>query len=316
MKLMSLVTAAVLLWTTQAAHSGGVKSAAIRPDGIVAATGGWDNNIRIWLTENGEERRVLKGHTEHVTGLSFSQDGRYLASSGADGTVRIWAAWSDQLIRTIPAGTSYASGVAISPDGKYVYASGYDNRVKKWRVSDGRMILRFSALPSDGYCMALSSDGKWVAGGGPDGARIWNAATGDLIASLNYPNRNVGDLSFSPDGKTLAVSLMGGPVEIIDAQTGTVSKSIGEQSLSCRMATNGKLVIGRYDNLLEIIPDVMQFGMDDAPANFALTNHDAGIEACAVSADGRFALSGDFDGHARIWDIERGRILFALMAGS
>ena len=43
-----------------------------------------------------------------------------------------------------------------------------------------------------------------------------------------------------------------------------------------------------------------------------LTGHDGGVSAVAVSADGRRAVSGGFDGAVRVWDLEAGTAVHAL----
>ncbi|QPG76618.1 hypothetical protein FOA43_004010 [Brettanomyces nanus] len=69
------------------------------------ATGGGDNNVRIWrlcCEQNGSESveylSTLSEHTQAVNCVRFSPTGEYLASASDDGTVKIWKL-SDKIIR-------------------------------------------------------------------------------------------------------------------------------------------------------------------------------------------------------------------------
>jgi WD40 repeat protein len=47
--------------------------------------------IRVWSTETGEEKLVLKGHGGRVNTVCFTADGR-LISAGKDFSARVWNA--------------------------------------------------------------------------------------------------------------------------------------------------------------------------------------------------------------------------------
>ena len=59
------------------------------PDGKTLASGS-NEDIRLYDIETGEERQILKGHTDVVQSIDYSPDGSLLASGGRDGTILIW----------------------------------------------------------------------------------------------------------------------------------------------------------------------------------------------------------------------------------
>ena len=86
-----------LIWQIRA-HTAGITSLDINPDGQIIATGSFDDSIRLWNTQSGEHLLTLEGHTDLPFHFSFSPDGSRLASSGRDGTVRLWAVSLDELV--------------------------------------------------------------------------------------------------------------------------------------------------------------------------------------------------------------------------
>jgi WD40 repeat protein len=70
-----------------------VPALAFSPDGRSLASGGDDEDIRLWEIGTGKERRRFRGHLPsvfNVTCLAFSGCGKYLASGGDDKTILVW----------------------------------------------------------------------------------------------------------------------------------------------------------------------------------------------------------------------------------
>lgn len=60
------------------AHGGVVWCLDFSPDGSVLASGGLDNNIRLWNASTGDLLRTLEGHTSRIIDIAFSRDGASL----------------------------------------------------------------------------------------------------------------------------------------------------------------------------------------------------------------------------------------------
>jgi WD40 repeat protein len=84
-------------------HPGGVTCVAFSPDGTRLLTGGYDMNVRLWDTADGELVETYQGHRGWVFGVAFSPDGslalsggggRYTANrgtnAGIDFALRLW----------------------------------------------------------------------------------------------------------------------------------------------------------------------------------------------------------------------------------
>ena len=85
------------------------------PDGTRLAMA---SSIGIWIYDahTGEELALLTGHTEAVSGVSFSPNGSTLASGSWDYTVRLWDANTGAHLHTLNGHTRDVSSVSFSPD--------------------------------------------------------------------------------------------------------------------------------------------------------------------------------------------------------
>ncbi|MEP0888549.1 WD40 repeat domain-containing protein [Leptolyngbya sp. FACHB-16] len=77
------------------------------------------NTIHLLDAEDfSEVGEPLRGHSDYITGLTFSPSGHLIASASLDGTVRLWDIEQQRLVRTFQGNTSAVLSVAFRPDGR------------------------------------------------------------------------------------------------------------------------------------------------------------------------------------------------------
>ncbi len=210
-------------------HSGGANSAVISSDERLVATAGSDRPARVWRLKTGEpvtpplphpasvvsvefrpdlarghhrvRRRRRAGlerdrrqsrlpvlrHEDEVRSAVFSHDGRSIATASLDGTAGIWDSRTGHRLATL----SHRKGedvfvAAFSPDDRQVATAG---------------VTRESAA------------------GEAAEARLWDARTGALLATLPHESF-VERLSYSPDGSRLVTSGGDQTARIWDTRSG------------------------------------------------------------------------------------------------
>ena len=104
-------------------------------DGKSAALVKSDSAIRLDKPGQGEEIRVLKGHSDNVTSVAFSPISPLLASASRDHRVILWDTEKGEKLCILKAYSDAVKDVAFSPNGEYVATASADGMVGLWNVS-------------------------------------------------------------------------------------------------------------------------------------------------------------------------------------
>jgi WD40 repeat protein/predicted Ser/Thr protein kinase len=206
------------LLATCRGHTSKVLSTAFRPDGARLVTTSADGTVRQWDAATGQEVEApYDRHTAEVFTAVYNPDGQWVASAGADRTVRVWQATGRQDVAVLHGHTEAVKGVAFAADGRRLASLSVeegrlrlgDDTVRVWEVDPEATLPVLRGHTSYVYPVAFSPDGRWLASGDWDGkVRLWDAATGELCATLRHP-RYVHSLAFLPDGRWLVSGSFG-----------------------------------------------------------------------------------------------------------
>ncbi len=220
----------------------GLDSAVLSPDGsAVAFSTPGPGGAKVWLLEAAGLRvaaSMALGHGSHA--VVFGPDGRSLIDAGPGGqpdAMRLWrleAIGSTALNLTasaaVPRAPRALAGAVFSPDGGRLAISA-DTGLSLLDAATLRTVRSAPAPPGAPGGPVYRPDGRVLAVGGAPGylssrslggtVCLLDAATLALITSRSVPDLDAYSLTFTPDGRTLALvghgQTAGGVVYLLDA---------------------------------------------------------------------------------------------------
>jgi WD40 repeat protein/serine/threonine protein kinase len=205
-------------------HTGAIERIALNRDGLLLASTAFDGTVRLWDAATGKELRLLGEHRGNIHAVAFSPDGKRLAGGADDLAVVVWDVGSGKVERTLRGQKSQITAVAFSPDGKSLASAGND--LKVWDLDQGKDRLTLSGLPSGARStLSFSPDGKVLAWGHDQVVTLLDAASGkELPGPLS--GGHFMHLALSPDGRTLALTTRDRRVQIREAASGEVRRTL------------------------------------------------------------------------------------------
>jgi WD40 repeat protein len=232
-------------------------------------------------------------------------------------------AQGEPLLRLDPGGhMAVINAVAFTPDGSQLVSASDDKTIRVWDIASGKTVrvIRGEAgagLVGKVFAIALSPDGKWLAAGGCmdkssasesscGDIRLYDFASGKLVALLNGHEDVVSGLAFSPDGRRLISGSHDKTAIVWDVATGKAWRLLGghrDYIYAVGFTPDGaRAVTGSFDHELRL------WSAEDGALLKAMTGHGDMVSRLAVAPDGRIA-SGDVSGEIRLWDGRTGAFL-------
>ena len=97
------------------------------------ATGGDDNQIKIWDLRKKSCVHIVPAHFKLVSSINFEADeGKYMVSTSYDGRCKIWNTRDWTYVVALTGYESKLSSAAVSRDTKYIITTSFDRTFRLW----------------------------------------------------------------------------------------------------------------------------------------------------------------------------------------
>jgi WD40 repeat protein/tetratricopeptide (TPR) repeat protein len=297
-----------------------LRGVALSPDGLSAMSVN-DTVARLWNAETLEPTGERLSPGEPIEDFGFSPDGRTVFAVCRT----VAQLWDATTAKPVGPRIEYGASGPVGPD-YLVLAFSHDGRrlltalkgaARLSEVGSGRPIGRPMQHSPNSMILAaaFSPDGRFLASVGSDAARLWDAATAQPLPTPWGAQDSVGDVAFSPDGRTMLTRGRPGvqdnaPARFWDAATG---KPVGvpmphpDFAGAATFSPDGRTLVTGDDQEPRRPGSALRLWdvATGTPVGRPM-EHPAGVTTLAFSPDGRTLVTGSVDGLLRLWDVATG----------
>jgi len=286
-------------------HAASLERVDFSHDGRWAVTAAADGTSRVWdLRVDYARPQQLP---EPVRFAFFAGQGLEVVALLQDGTARLWDLLAGTSAALAP-GNRQVLAVAPLADGRLA-ALALDADGRTLRVWDGKTGKPVSAAIEEGptrqaFGAVVSADGERVLLRVPEGVHIWDARSGERVASLAD---TAGGLSISEDGRLVLGSGPAG-VDVWETRTGRkVGEIHQEMTYAAAFGAHGRFI------LLQGAAHRLQLFDAATRRPVGVPLHQEGRpRGIAFSRDAKRLVATSWGGEVKAWRVEDGKVLCRL----
>lgn len=309
---------------TLTGHSTPIWSVAFSADGVLIATGSYDETARVWDAKSGRQLAVLIGHTAPVAQVSFSPDGTRVLTLANDQTARLWSSASGDQLRVFRDKGNVVNAALFSPSGDRIAMTNGSGSVLIWNLGAKAPPTVLNGHEASISAANFSPDGRRLVTASHDGtARIWDIETGNEIFKMTHP-RNPALMSvspgapflrsavFSPDGQRVLTAADGGQIRVWDATSGATVKVFNTEPNRYRVPATTASYSPSGEKVLAISSHVFVLDALAGSEKLTLRGNAGDVTGAAYSPDGRTVVTIHEDWNTIAWDSRTGKKLYSL----
>lgn len=302
-------------------HDLQVTSVAFHPNGAALVSGSKDQTLRLWRARDGKSLGVFARTAQQATALAFSPDGQALLAGrigGSDNPKRI-------TLYDYPAGTerrvftghdNIVLATALHPSGQWAASGGGDHKeILLWDIKTGEVLSRLAGRGQTIWAVGFSPDGRSIHWG-QTFAYISDLDRGPLEYHFDFDALHLRKDGLSPSTAIRAkghvepfklVTERSGPqdyptrlsIQHGSQRLGTIERgpTDGYRHSAYTFTPKGEYVLSGGLN------GVLTLYTREGQTRARLVGHTGEIKTVAVSADGRWAVSGASDQTLNLWSL-------------
>jgi len=195
------------------------------PDGRGMVLHG-SRRLHLWNLDDSDPRLVATDNSWR-SALALSPDGRLVAVPDD----------SDIVLRELPGGTIRQQlrghrlpplSLHFSPDGRQLAAAGEEFSVHVWNLNQQRMVQTHRGQSWNVSSVRWHPRNNLLASTSTD-LRIWDPVRNEGALEVQTSVKPINSLSWSPDGRFIALAAAWGTIEVVDAHTGITQQLLTGQ---------------------------------------------------------------------------------------
>jgi len=228
-------------------------------------------------------RGLLSGHRGWVTSIATTyEQSTVIVSSSRDKKLMIWELSPDDAseagyARKLLSGHAEpVASVVLSSDGQFALSGSWDKTMRLWDLNTGASVRTFHGHTKDVNCVAFSGDNRQIV----SGSRDKTLKLWNTLAECKY-------------------------TIVEDMHSDWISSVVFSPSAKMPL-----IVSGGWDKLVKV------WNLSNCKLRTNLVGHTGVVYTTTVSPDGSLCASGGKDGTAMLWDVNDGKHLYSLDAGS
>jgi len=227
-------------------------------------------------------RGTLVGHRGWVTGIATTfEESNLVVSSSRDKKLMIWELTpGDENVgyarRALGGHSEPVAAVTLSSDGQFALSGSWDRTMRLWDLNTGSTVRTFQGHEKDVFSVAFSGDNRQIV----SGSRDKSIKLWNTLAECKYTITE-------------------------ESHTDWVSSVVFSPSAKMPL-----IVSAGWDKLVKV------WNLTDCKLRTNLIGHTGVVYNVCVSPDGSLCASGGKDSTAMLWDVNDGKHLYSLDAGS
>jgi U4/U6 small nuclear ribonucleoprotein PRP4 len=322
------------LFGSQIASDRPVSTVRFSPSGDRIAVGTWSGTVKILDVPNLEDKILLRGHTDVVSGISWmpgatlpdsnvSPSTVNLATGGGEGTINLWSLEKDTPLSTLSGHEGRVSRVDIHPSSRYLASASHDMTWRLWDIETSTELLLQEGHSREVHTVSFNTDGSLIASAGLDSVgRIWDVRTGRMVMFLDSHIQPIYALDWGVDGYRVLSGSADGFIKCWDVRAVKESATIGAHiggvtDLKWFKGTDGPTHLSEptKDEKGEYIPkksgtffvstgfdrEVKIFSADDWALTKTLKAHSGNVTGVDVTDDSKWIASCGRDRTVKLW---------------